>query len=134
MRSNVLLLLHVLAAFALVGAILTAVVMALAARRRGEDYLRGLLWRTALFVVVPAALVTVALGEALAGKEDIEAGWLDAARGLSFFGLLAGGIVLAVLGRLSLGQPRLVAWAAGLGVAMTVIALTVVFLMAGKPT
>ncbi len=131
MRSNVLLFLHVLAAFALVGGILAAAVGAFAARR--AEHLRPAVWRTALLAVVPGAIATIVLGEALQGKEDREGAWLDASYGLTYLGLLVGGIVLAVLARLALRRPRLVAWAAGLGTAMTVIALTVVFLMAGKP-
>ena len=133
MRSNVLLFLHVLAALALLGGVLAAAVLALAARRTGAESLRLVAWQTALLVVLPAAVATIALGEGLQAKEDLGGAWLDASYPLAYLGLLLAGIVLAVLGRLALRRPRLAGATGALAAVMAVVALAVAFLMAAKP-
>ena len=132
MRSDVLLFLHVLAGMAFLGGAVAAAAAAFAARR-AESGLRTVVWRITLLVVVPAAFATVFLGEGLAAKEDIDAGWLDASYPIAYVGVLVAGVVLAVLARLALGRKRLVTPVALLAILMSAAALAVAFLMTAKP-
>jgi hypothetical protein len=136
MRSNVLLFLHVLVGMTLLGSLLATTVTSLAARRlvgNRAAVLRSVGWWSACLTVA-AAIAAVALGEALAADEDIDATWLDVSRDLAMGGLLVGGVVLAILARLAQSRPRLSGVVGPLGLVLVVIALAVAFLMAAKPT
>ena len=135
MRSDTLLFFHVLAAMFVVGGLLVAASAAVAARRRSDErgaLLRSVAWRSAVGTVV-AILVAVGLGEGLDAQEDVSATWLDVSRALSTFGLLLGGVVLAVLTRLARTRPRLAGAVSALAVVLVLIGLAVAFVMAAKP-
>ena len=92
-----LVFLHVLVAMLVVGGLIAAAVTA-----------RFAFWNVARWSAVgavAATIVTIALGEGLAGDEDAQGGWLDASRGLTVFGLLLGGCALAVIGSLARTRP-----------------------------
>ncbi len=130
-----LLFLHVLAAMALVGAAIAAAAAGLAARRAGHGHGAALTIAVRAAVgTAAAALVAVASGEALAAERDVVATWLDVARALAIVGLLGGGLVAAVLARLSTTRPGLAGAAGWVSAAVAVLALAVTFLMAAQPT
>src|SRR5581483_10836047 len=90
MRSDTLLFLHVLAGMVAVGGLIATGVVALERRRRpGPESGRGgrLAWQLPAGTVA-ATIVAIALGEGLAGQEDVSAAWLDVSRGLTVFGLV----------------------------------------------
>jgi hypothetical protein len=131
-----LLFFHVLVAMVLVGAVITAAVAGLAARRRDDDrgdLLRELA-RRASIAALGATLVVVALGEGLAGEEGAGGSWLDVSRGLTVFGLLLGEAALAVVTGLARTRPGLRGIAALTAVLLVVIALATAFVMAAKPS
>jgi len=132
MSSDLLVFLHVLLAMTLLGSLLACTVASMAARRKDSAVLRDVAWKSSLLTLL-AALATIALGESVQAEEDLDGAWLDASYGLAYLGLLAGGVVLAVISRLALGRPRLTGAAAGLGALMIAVALAVTFLMTGKP-
>jgi hypothetical protein len=120
-----LVFLHVLVAMVVVGSLIAAAVTA-----------RFELWNVARWsavAAVAATIVTIGLGEGLAGDEDAQGGWLDASRGLAVFGLLVGGCALAVMAGLARTRP----WArwitALLAVFLVLIGLATAFVMAAKP-
>jgi hypothetical protein len=131
-----LLFFHVLVAMVLAGALITAAVAGLAARKRDDD--RGNLLRelarSAAIAALGATLVAVALGEGLAADEDAGGTWLDVSRGLTVFGLLLGGAALAVVAGLARTRPRLRGIAALTAVLIVVIAFATAFVMAVKPS
>ena len=136
MRSDTLLFLHVLLGMALLGGLLTATAAALAARGRQDSVaasLRRASW-WGMVVAVAGAVGALMLGEALAGKEDLgDPAWLDVSRALATIGLLAGGVVLALVARLSISRPRLTGVVGWLGAVLTLISLAVAFVMTAKP-
>jgi hypothetical protein len=135
-RSNVLLFLHVLVGMALVGSLFATAVASLASQRlvgNRAAVMRSVGWWSAL-ITAASAVAVLALGEGLAADEDAEdQAWLDVSRALAIFGLLVGGVVLAILARLALSRPRLAGVVGWLGVALALIGLAVAFLMAAKP-
>lgn len=133
MRADTLVFVHVLLAMTLVGALLAAAVLSVAAHHREEDEpLRWLVWRAALLAAA-AAFATIVVGEATRARESAEGNWLDIASGLAYIGLLFPGVALAVLGRLALTRARLVPWITWLALAMVAVAVVTAFLMAAKP-
>lgn len=119
---SVLLFFHVLVTMLVVGGLITAAVAA-----------RAELWeltRRSGALALAGTIVAIALGEGLAADEDVRAGWLDAARALTVFGLLLGGAVLVVLTRPS----RFRALAPAVAAALVLIALATAFVMAAKPS
>jgi len=135
LRSNVLLYLHLLLGMTLLGGLLATTAASLVAQRLVGDRaaaMRGVGWWSAL-ITATAALATIVLGETLAADEDVNATWLDVSRAMALFGLLLGGVVLAILARLAQTRPGLSRAVGWLGVALTLTALAVVFIMAAKP-
>jgi hypothetical protein len=136
MRSNTVLFLHIVVGMMLLGGLLATAIAALAAQRlvgTRAATMRSVSWWSAL-VTAASAVAVVALGEGVAAQEDIEdAGWLDVSRALTTYGLLVGGVVLAILARLAQSRPRLAGAVGWLGLALALIALAVAFLMSAKP-
>jgi hypothetical protein len=117
-----LLFFHVLVAMVLVGGLITAAVAA-----------RFDLWslaRRAAIGALAATIAAIGLGEGLAAEQDAHAGWLDASRGLTVFGLLLGGGLLLVV----TGPSRVRRLAAPLGAALVLVGLATAFVMAAKPS
>ncbi len=135
MRSETLLFFHVLVGMALVGGLVATTVTSLAAARLvgpQADALRSVGRWTAAATAL-AAIATVALGEGLASDENASGAWLDVSRGLATFGLLVGGVVLAILAWLAPSRPGLTRFAGLLGALLALVALAVAFVMAAKP-
>jgi ABC-type Na+ efflux pump permease subunit len=121
-----LVFLHVLVAMLLVGGLIASAVTS-----------RFELWNVARWsaaVAVGATIVTIGLGEGLAGDEDVDAGWLDASRGLAVFGLLLGGCVLAIAASLARTRPGAQRVTPPLAVLLVLIGLATAFVMAAKPS
>jgi hypothetical protein len=121
-----LVFLHVLVAMLVVGGLIAAAVTA-----------RFGLWNVARWSAasaVGATIVTIGLGEGLAADEDAQGGWLDASRGLTVFGLLLGGCVLAVVASLARTRPWARRITALLAVFLVLIGLATSFVMAAKPS
>jgi hypothetical protein len=131
-RAEALVLLHVLLAMTLVGALLTAAVVSAACGRTATGPSRRLVWHSTLLAVA-AAFATIVVGEATRAREHVDGSWLDVASGLAYIGLLFPGVALAVLGRLALDRQRLMPWITGLALAMVAVALATAFLMTAKP-
>jgi len=119
---STLLFLHVLVGTIVVGAVIAA---AVAAKHELWDLAR----RTALGALA-ATIVSIGLGEGLAAEEGVRAGWLDASRALTAFGLLLGGGLLAAL----TGPSRLHRLAAPTAVLLVVVGLATAFVMAARPS
>jgi len=120
-----LVFLHVLVAMVVVGSLIAAAVTA-----------RFELWNVARWsavAAVAATIVTIGLGEGLAGDEDTHGGWLDTSRGLAVFGLLLGGCALAVIVGLAGTRPWARRITALLAVFLVLIGLATAFVMAAKP-
>jgi len=133
MRSDTLLLLHVLAAMFLVGGLIAAGVVSLAVSRADTSGpVRRLVWWSAL-VVLGGAVATVALGEATRAREDLDATWLDVGSNLAYAGLVLPSLALTVLGYFATTHRRLAPWAAALAFVMIAVALVTAFVMAAKP-
>jgi hypothetical protein len=118
--------LHVLVGMLAVGGLIAAAVTA-----------RCELWNVARWsavVALGATIVTIGLGEGLAGDEDAKGGWLDASRGLAVFGLLLGGCALAVIARLAGTRPWARRITAPLAAFLVLIGLAAAFVMAAKPS
>jgi hypothetical protein len=113
-----LLFFHIVAGFFLVGSIGAAAL----ALRAGHP----LAWKAAAFFVVPAGVLTIILGEALASDQNAKGGWLDAGRALAF-ALLLGGIALTIVAR---RRPRAASYVAA---ALLLIGLATVFVMSARP-
>ena len=121
-----LVFLHVFVAMLVVGGLIAAAVAA-----------RFELWSVARWsavVAVAATIVTIGLGEGLAGDEDAQGGWLDTSRGLTVFGLLLGGCALAVITGLTRTRPWARRITALLAVFLVLIGLATAFVMAAKPS
>src|SRR4051794_31377005 len=83
----------------LLGGACTVAVLLVATARRATDVARcelllGLASRVNLFLVIPAAVVSIALGEGLKAKEDATGDWLDVGSGLAYVVVLVGALVL----------------------------------------
>ena len=106
---NGLLFVHLLAAFALFGGVLTSAVAGIAASRRDsprEIYLLTRIGhRTDLFVTWPALVILFGAGSVLAGRENVWGNaWLQAGIGVTLAGAVLGGIVLAGLNHRVMGR------------------------------
>jgi hypothetical protein len=143
---NWLLLVHLLAAFALVGGVLTVVLVSLATARKAwpeqVPLLRAIAFRTNLVVVLPAFIAVHVFGDLLANREykHGDPDWLSAGFAITDIALIVGGVLLTllqfwVLRRTRAGQAG--GWQAGVASylpAVIVAALvSVIVLMAGKP-
>jgi hypothetical protein len=143
---NWLLLFHLLAAFLLVGGVITVVLTSLAAgmNRRTEHVplLRALAFRTNLVVVLPAFVAVHVFGDLLGNREykHGDPDWLGISYGITDIGLIVGGVLLTLLQfwvvrRVRAG--RLGGWPAQLATFLPVVVLgalvTVIVLMAAKP-
>jgi hypothetical protein len=121
-----LVFLHVLVGMLVVGGLIAAAVTA-----------RFELWNVARWsaaAAVAATIVTIGLGEGLAGDDDAQGGWLDASRGLAVFGLLLGGCALAVMAGLARARPWARRITALLAVFLVLIGLATAFVMAARPS
>jgi hypothetical protein len=121
-----LVFLHVLVGMLVVGGLIAAAVTA-----------RFELWNVARWsaaAAVAATIVTIGLGEGLAGDDDAQGGWLDASRGLAVFGLLLGGCALAVMAGLARTRPWARRITALLAVLLVLIGLATAFVMAARPS
>ena len=143
---NWLLLGHLAFAFALVGGVITVVLVSLAAGRSGRPeqvpLLRAIAFRTNLVVVLPGFIGAHLFGSVLSDREydGHEPDWLSIAFGLTDISLIVGGVALTllqfwVLRRVRAGQPG--GWQAWIATYLPGIVLaaliTVIVLMAGKP-
>jgi hypothetical protein len=143
---NWLLFAHLSFAFALVGGVLTVVLVSLAAGRSGRPdqvpLLRAIAFRTNLVVVLPGFIGTHVFGALLSDREydGHEPDWLSIAFGLTDVALIVGGVLLTllqfwVLRRVRAGQ--LGGWPAQIATYLPALVLSalvaVVVLMAGKP-
>jgi len=143
---NWLLLFHLLAAFTLVGGVITVVLVSLAAGRKAwpdqVPLLRAIAFRTNLVVVLPAFIAVHVFGDILAGRqyEHGDPDWLSASFAITDIALIVGGVLLTllqfwVLRRTRAGRTG--GWPAGLATylpAVILAALTaVIVLMTGKP-
>lgn len=144
--SDVLLFLHILAAMILLGAATTVTIALVAvARRAGETARSGLLLRVAyslnLYVTIPAAVLSVALGEGLKANDDSSGTWLDIGSGLSYVGVLVGALVLHGFLRRGIAAAEkglapsasTLRGAASIAPAIVTAILVIAFLMSGKP-
>jgi hypothetical protein len=143
---NWLLMFHLLAAFTLVGGVLTVVLTSLAAGRSTDPehvpLLRAIAFRTNLVVVLPAFIAVQAFGDVLSNREyhGHEPDWLSIGFLLTDIALIVGGVLLTllqfwVLRRVRAGE--LGGWPAELATYVPALVLatlvTVIVLMAGKP-
>ncbi len=143
---NWLLLFHLLAASALVGGVLTVVLVSLAAARKAwpeqVPLLRAIAFRTNLVVVLPAFIAVQVGGDLLANREykHGDPDWLSAGFAITDISLILGGVLLTllqfwVLRRTRAGQTG--GWPAALASYLPVVILaalvTVIVLMAAKP-
>lgn len=141
-----LLTFHLLAAFLLVGGVLTVVTVSLAAARgRRPDQLpllRAIAFRTNLVVVLPSFLAVHVFGDKLSNREykHGEPDWLSISFGLTDITLILGGVGLTalqfwVLRRTRAGRAG--GWPAHLASYLPALVLAalaaVIVLMAGKP-
>lgn len=100
---NGLLFVHVFAAMTLVGGVLVSTIVGIAAARRDSAreifVLTRIGWRSDVFITYPSLVVLFAAGAVLAHKEHaFSSAWVQAGIGLTLFGALIGGGVLAWLG------------------------------------
>ena len=143
---NWLLLFHLLAAFTLVGGVITVVLVSLAANRKAwpaqVPLLRAIAFRTNLVVVLPAFIGVHVFGDLLASREykHGDPDWLSAGFAITDVSLILGGVLLTllqfwVLRRTRAGQTG--GWPAALASYLPVVILaalvSVIVLMAGKP-
>ena len=143
---NWLLLFHLLAAFALVGGVLTVVFVSFAAGRKAwpaqVPLLRAIAFRTNLVVVLPAFIAVHVFGDLLANREykHGDPDWLSAGFAITDIALIVGGVLLTllqfwVLRRTRAGEAG--GWQAGLASYLPAVILaalvSVIVLMAGKP-
>lgn len=143
---NWLLLFHLLAAFMLVGGVITVVVTSLAAGRGGRPgqvlLLHAIAFRTNLVIVLPGFIGVHVFGDLLSNREynGHEPDWLSIAFGLTDIDLIVGGVLLTalqfwVLRRVRRGQ--LGGWPVRIATYLPTLVLAaliaVIVLMAGKP-
>jgi hypothetical protein len=143
---NWLLLFHLLAAFALVGGVVTVVFVSLAAARKAwpeqVPLLRAIAFRTNLVVVLPAFIAVHVFGDLLANREykHGDPDWLTAGFAITDIALIVGGVLLTLLQFWVLRRTRAGhqgGWPAALATYLPAIVLatlvSVIVLMAGKP-
>jgi uncharacterized membrane protein len=135
---NLALFLHVLAAFVMVGALVTAAAYLFAARRDGSLELTRAGFRSLLIAALPAFIATRLSAQWLVSKEgleDAELAWLDFGFITTDVGLLVlvGATVAAGLAVRRAEGVRGVALAAWLVAALIAVYAVVIWLMATKP-
>jgi hypothetical protein len=143
---NWLLLFHLLAAFALVGGVLTVVLVSLATARKAwpeqVPLLRAIAFRTNLVVVLPAFIAVHVFGDLLANREykHGDPDWLSAGFAITDIALIVGGVLLTLLQFWVLRRTRAAqagGWQAGVATYLPAVILaalvSVIVLMAGKP-
>jgi uncharacterized membrane protein len=135
---NLALFLHVLAAFVMVGALVTAAAYLFAARRDGSLELTRAGFRSLLIAALPAFIATRLSAQWLVSKEgleDAELAWLDFGFITTDAGLLVlvGATVAAGLAVRRAEGVRGVALAAWLVAALIAVYAVVIWLMATKP-
>ncbi len=135
---NLALFLHVLAAFVMVGALVTAAAYLFAARRDGSLELTRAGFRSLLIAALPAFIATRLSAQWLVSKEgleDAELAWLDFGFITTDVGLLVlvGATVAAGLAVRRAEGVRGVALAAWLVAALIVVYAVVIWMMATKP-
>lgn len=143
---NWLLFFHLIAAFALVGGLITVVLVSLAAQRKAwpeqVPLLRAIAFRTNLVVVLPAFVALFVFGDVLAGREYLhgDPDWLSIAYAITGVALIVGGVGLTLLqlwvlrrtrAGHSTGRPAQLA--TYLPVIVLAALIAVIVLMAGKP-
>jgi uncharacterized membrane protein len=97
---NGLLFVHVLAAMTLFGGVLVATIAGIAAARRDSPreifLLTRIGYRTDLYITWPSFVVLFVAGIILARKEKVFGdAWVEAGIGLTIFGTILGGVLLA---------------------------------------
>jgi hypothetical protein len=135
---NLALFLHILAAFVMVGALVTAVAYLFAARRDGSLELTRAGFRTLLIAALPAFIATRLSAQWIVSKEgleDAELTWIDVGFITTDVGLLVliGATVAAGLAVRRAEGVRGVALAAWLVAALIAVYAVVIWLMATKP-
>ena len=135
---NLALFLHVLAAFVMVGALVTAAAYLFAARRDGSLELTRAGFRSLLIAALPAFIATRLSAQWLVSKEgleDAELAWLDFGFITTDVGLLVlvGATVAAGLAVRGAEGVRGVALAAWLVAALIAVYAVVIWMMATKP-
>jgi uncharacterized membrane protein len=135
---NLALFLHVLAAFVMVGALVTAAAYLFAARRDGSLELTRAGFRSLLIAALPAFIATRLSAQWLVSKEgleDAELAWLDYGFITTDVGLLVlvGATVAAGLAVRRAEGVRGVALAAWLVAGLIAVYAVVIWLMATKP-
>ena len=135
---NLALFLHVLAAFVMVGALVTAAAYLFAARRDGSLELTRAGFRSLLIAALPAFIATRLSAQWLVSKEgleDAELAWLDFGFITTDVGLLVliGATVAAGLAVRRAEGVRGVALAAWLVAALIAVYAVVIWMMATKP-
>jgi len=136
---NLALFLHVLAAFVMVGALVTAAAYLFAARRDGSLELTRAGFRSLLIAALPAFIATRLSAQWLVSKEgleDAELAWIDVGFITTDAGLLVlvGSTVAAGLAVRRAEGVRGVALAAWLVALLIVVYAVVIWMMATKPT
>jgi hypothetical protein len=136
---NLPLFVHVLAAFVMVGALVTAAAYLFAARRDGSLELTRAGFRTLLIGALPAFIVTRIAAQWLVSEEnleDVEAAWIDVGFISTDVGLLVliGATVAAGLAVRRAEGVRGVSLAAWLVALLIVVYAVVIWTMATKPT
>jgi hypothetical protein len=143
---NLPLFIHVLGAFTLVGALVTAASFLLAARRDGSVTFTRLGFRSLLLVALPAFIATRASAQWIASKEGpedsaaawIEIGYISTDPGLLLLigAMVSAGLAVRRAGRAEAGagSGRAVTIAAWLVALLIVIFAIVIWVMATKPT
>jgi hypothetical protein len=127
MRSDTLVLLHVLSAALLLGGLLTVAVVA-----AGGDATARLTFPAAL-LVLSASAATAAMGEVTSSHENADGLWLDVSSTLGYIGLLLPSVGLTVLSHRARDRPPVRPWITGIALAMVIVALAAAFTMAAKP-
>ena len=135
---NLALFVHVLTAFVMVGALVTAAAYLFAARRDGSLELTRAGFRSLLIAALPAFIATRLSAQWLVSKEgleDAELAWLDFGFITTDVGLLVlvGATVAAGLAVRRAEGVRGVALAAWLVAALIAVYAVVIWLMATKP-
>jgi hypothetical protein len=135
---NLALFVHLLAAFVMVGALVTAAAYLFAARRDGSLELTRAGFRSLLIAALPAFIATRLSAQWLVSKEgleDAELAWLDVGFITTDVGLLVlvGATVAAGLAVRRAEGVRGVALAAWLVAALIVVYAVVMWIMATKP-
>jgi hypothetical protein len=136
---NLPLFVHVLAAFIMVGALVTAATYLFAARRDGSLELTRAGYRTLLVGALPAFIVTRLAAQWIVSEEnleDVEAAWIDVGFISTDVGLLVliGATVAAGLAVRRADGVRGVSLAAWLVALLIVVYAIVIWTMATKPT